>query len=922
MDEKREFESIVSEHQRLQQDLAALAKRIAALEDQLNASSQSRIAMIGKETAETATPPPLPPPLPLPELVSLPETASVPESTPAPLAGHSIPAKAKAESLELQLGTYWFVRIGIVLLLTGLVFLGNYLYQNVIAHFGAIGKISLLYLGGGLLTALGFILERGKERLKGYARVVLSGGLASIYYITYAAHYVPWLQVIPNPVLAVTLLIFWAAVMVWMSERRRSEGMAIFSILLAYYASSISTVFWFTLVSNVALSLAAMLLLARHRWLILSFASLVATYGSYAYWHFFEETDPSHNLAALGVLAVYWVLFTVFSLFAKWGEPHQRQRYGFAYLNNLLFFGLAVHLFWEQPDFWRMPALFGAALMAAAAVLHFQLRSRPVQPEPVASDRRLRGMYFGQAIAVLTLSILTYFSGAQLAIITAFESGLLILFSRDRSILWRLGAALMSLISFVVAGFVVANRLLFLFEFGGKTEPAEIPFLTGLVVGAAFFFNGWASQTFRRSGRLEVIFYGFLGTVTWISTVLYRIAEPSQLTALLTVAFGFALLVFLLPETLFRLSSPVFFVVAVIVWTSRQLATNHESGALTLIFAATLLNLLWHWTLPARMREKQVGDLIAAVALVAVVLALFHRTLSPRDWIWTGPALSVGMIVYGIIFRNRLSQIAGQFFLLLGLQSFFAVSIPNLPIWLSITPLIALGLAAGYVEVARKGTNWFRARYAYDASMILLVLLLASEYAERQSQVALMTLIGAAVIVTGWYAKSRRLMVNGTAIQLFALFVFFGLIAGGIRLGVLNLILPITLSLQHILLTRRGESLPWRPLFQRDFSASAVLTAFAYLTQWIWQQPGGFYLTAGWSLLACVLFVLGMLLRERVYRFAGLGLLCLALAKIVLLDVWGLELVYRVISFMVLGVVLLVIGFLYTRYQDKIREWL
>jgi uncharacterized membrane protein len=40
------------------------------------------------------------------------------------------------------------------------------------------------------------------------------------------------------------------------------------------------------------------------------------------------------------------------------------------------------------------------------------------------------------------------------------------------------------------------------------------------------------------------------------------------------------------------------------------------------------------------------------------------------------------------------------------------------------------------------------------------------------------------------------------------------------------------------------------------------------------------------------------------------------------LDVWGLELVYRVISFMVLGVVLLVIGFLYTRYQDKIREWL
>jgi hypothetical protein len=916
MDQKREFESIVSEHLRLQQDLEALARRITALEQQLNASSpQPDLRLVEHDESKvTPIPPPIPPPLPQPATISV--------SVPTPVVDHPITGEKKGESLELRLGTYWFVRIGVVLLLTGLVFLGNYLYQNVVAHFGAIGKISLLYLGGGLLTALGLVLERGKERLKGYARVVLSGGLASIYYVTYAAHYVPWLRVISNPVLAVTLLIFWAAVMVWISERRRSESMAIFSILLAYYASSISTVFWFTLVSNIALSLAAMLLLARHRWLILSFASLVATYGSYGYWHFFEEADPSHNLAALSVLAVYWVLFTVFALFAKWGEAHQRQRYGFAYLNNLLFFGWSVHLFWEQEYFWRMPALFGAALMAAAGFLHFQLRSRSTPDEPVESDRRLRGMYFGQSIAVLTLAILTYYSGAQLAIITAFESGFLILFGRSRSVLWRLGAALVSLISFVVAGFAVANRLFFLFELWGATKPAEFPFLTGSVVGAAFFFNGWASQSFRRSGRLEVFFYAFLGTATWASTILYRIAEPNQLIAFLAVAIGFALLVFWLPETLFRLSSPVFFVVAVFVWTSRQLVTNHVPGGLTLILATTLLNLLWHWTLPAHMREKRLGELVSAVALIAVVLALFHRTLSPRDWIWTGSALSVAMIFYGMIFQNRLSQIAGQFFLLLGLESFAPVQISHLPIWLSLTPLVALGISAGYVEVARKGTNWFRARFAYDALMVLLVTLLVSEYTGRQEQVAIMALIGAAVVVIGWYTKPKRLLLNGSAIQLFALLVFIRLIAGGSRLEVLNLVLPILLALQHVLLIRSGERLPWRTIFQRSFSVGAVLSAYGYLTQRLWQAPGGFYLTAGWSLLACALFVFGMLLRERIYRLAGLGLLCLALAKIVLLDVWGLELAYRVISFMVLGIVLLLIGFLYTRYQDKIREWL
>jgi hypothetical protein len=930
MEEKRELESIISEHQRLQQDFEALAKRITALEQQLNAQSvQSTTADRGPE--ESPSPPPLPPPLPRPAaMAELPLVAVT-----AGLAS----AKTKGESFELRLGTYWFVRIGIVLLLTGLVFLGNYLYQNVIAHFGAIGKISLLYAGGGLLSGLGLWLERGTERLRGYARVLLAGGLASIYYITYAAYYVPWLRVIPDPALATVLLIFWAAVMIWVSEQRRSESMAIFSILLAYYASSISSVFWFTLVSNVTLSFAAMLLLARHRWLILSFASLVATYGSYAYWHFFEETDPGHNLAALGVLAVYWFLFTVFSLFAKWGEIHQRQRYGFAYLNNVLFFGLAVHLFWEESDFWRLPALFGLALLIAAGVLRFQLRSRSAgptdsatrHPEPIVSDQRLRGMYFGQAIAVLTLAILTYFSGAQLAIISAFESGLLLLFSRNRSILWRLGAALVSLISFIVTGLAVADRLFFLLELSEITQPTAVPILTGSVVGAAFFFNGWASQTLWRNGRAEVIFYGFLGTVTWVSTTLYRIAEPNQLIVFLAIAVGFALLVFWLPETLFRLSSPVFFLVAVLVWIARQLAENHEPGVLTIVLAATLLNLLWHWTLPARMREKQLGELLAAVALVMVVLTWLNRTVSPRDWIWTGSVLSIAMIAYGIIFRNRLSQIAGQFFLLLGLESLAAVSIPHLPLWISTAPLVALAIAAGYVEVARKGTNWFRVRYAYDILMVFMMLLLVSAYARPQWQVAVMTLIGTAIVLIGWYAKSGRLLLNGSAIQLFALFVFFSLIAGRSRLDPLSLVLPASLGLQHALtigitslgvLVRKEEWLPWRITFQRAYSAGAVSTAFGYLTQWLWQAPGGFYLTAGWSLLACAVFVLGMLLRERVYRFAGFGLLCLALVKIVLLDVWGLELAYRVISFMVLGIVLLLIGFLYTRYQDKIREWL
>ena len=42
------------------------------------------------------------------------------------------PEPAKERSFEMRLGMFWLVRIGIVMLLTGLVFFGNYAYQNFI----------------------------------------------------------------------------------------------------------------------------------------------------------------------------------------------------------------------------------------------------------------------------------------------------------------------------------------------------------------------------------------------------------------------------------------------------------------------------------------------------------------------------------------------------------------------------------------------------------------------------------------------------------------------------------------------------------------------------------------------------------------------------------------------------------------------
>ena len=62
--------------------------------------------------------------------------------------------------------------------------------------------------------------------------------------------------------------------------------------------------------------------------------------------------------------------------------------------------------------------------------------------------------------------------------------------------------------------------------------------------------------------------------------------------------------------------------------------------------------------------------------------------------------------------------------------------------------------------------------------------------------------------------------------------------------------------------------------------------------------------------------------RDRIYRIGGFLILALAVGRIFLVDVWKLETIYRILSFMVLGIVLLALGFVYNRYADKIRRWL
>jgi uncharacterized membrane protein len=81
-------------------------------------------------------------------------------------------------------------------------------------------------------------------------------------------------------------------------------------------------------------------------------------------------------------------------------------------------------------------------------------------------------------------------------------------------------------------------------------------------------------------------------------------------------------------------------------------------------------------------------------------------------------------------------------------------------------------------------------------------------------------------------------------------------------------------------------------------------------------------ITVGWSALGVAAFLLALLVGERSYRLAGLGLLLLGVAKILFLDIWHLSPTDRYITLIAVGVALLLVSFLYTRYRETILKFL
>jgi len=114
---------------------------------------------------------------------------------------------------------------------------------------------------------------------------------------------------------------------------------------------------------------------------------------------------------------------------------------------------------------------------------------------------------------------------------------------------------------------------------------------------------------------------------------------------------------------------------------------------------------------------------------------------------------------------------------------------------------------------------------------------------------------------------------------------------------------------------------PWTLIFQRP-EQFFFFIPLALITMLIAKDVSQGRVTMAWGIEAVAVFLFALIVGERSFRLTGLGLLLLCVGKILVLDVWRQDKSDRFVTFIILGIALLLVSFLYTRYSEAIKRYL
>jgi hypothetical protein len=867
--------------------IAILVIRWFVIRDRHERTNLQQIAQLTQRVwrlEQRLEPPPAPEPAAVPpEPVHVPPPP-VPPEPPGPTLGERLRALLGNQEWEALVGGSLLNKIGALVLVVGIALFLAYSF----AHMTPAGRTLTAFLTSGALLAPGVWLER-KPAYRVFSRGLIGAGWAGLYSTAYAMYALPAARIVDNPFVGSLLLLAVAAGMISHSLRYRVQTVTGIAYFTAFAALAATPNTPFAVVALIPLAATLLWLAWRFGWHGMAVFGLFATYGTCIA----RGSSDAPLISTQTLFAAYWLLFEGFDLLRIRRRDRSQAAALIFPLNAFGFLGLS-YLAWSTRapnDLWMMPAIAAALYLAGALARAWLRPPSSFAPDEAAWARYEQGSYE----APLTLS--------------AF-----------------------------LAGLAVVGKVTGVWIAVGLAIEAEILYLAGVRLRSRFLRAlGWVGFAFSMERLLVVDVYRD-GRSPLFGREIRNWTPPALFHAAL----------FYLNRSLDRPAVAFSWLAGGLIALAVGVETPQRFiGAAWLLMGAALFEFgLW----------KRLGEFrfqaycLASMGVFALVLSHL-LTDWPRPWI----PLSAGLaMVYGYSLRtSRLAWGGACATLLLGLlllNKLAPAGYVGLSWWLFALLLFELGL--------RKWPEPLRTISAAAVALATLAVVAshADAFAKFAARPVWMSYFGAAV--SAWILAARAgLFRFATAVATLFTLAGIWLVAPDwvvpvvwAALAVLLLVLGLdsdsylaaTLGFLHIWIVNfpslemvgglsarlvsagavaaalyGAEFLAARPSRARAyFSALATLLVAGLL----WKEVSGSVLTVAWGVQGLLLLAAGFPARERPLRLAGLALLLYCISKLFIYDLRHLETVYRILSFVALGLILLGVSWIYTRFRDTIRR--
>jgi hypothetical protein len=798
-----------------------------------------------------------------------------------------------------------------------------------------------------------------------FARAGIGGGWALTFLTTYAMYFFPATQVLSSQAVDLVLLFGVGTGMVAHSLRYRSQVVTGLAFLLAFSTVTISQVTAFSLLASAVLALGLEVVCVREAWYGLELAGVLAAYGNHFLW--LDRTlerfgGPGHVFPHWGestaLLLLFWAIFRVGYCVRKPADETAEGMSGLVAVMNSAGV-LALMKYQSFHPEWGFRALL--ALGAVEMVLAFVMRGR----------RRPAFTVLVTIASVLLLAAIPLrFGGATWPVLWVLQGEALFLcgvWLKERVMRW-LG---------VIAHLLVVVQLVLMH--GGVVLVERTPDLWKIAVAffcvaAAMWMNAeWLGrENDEKRGDSEA--FGAALKVSSFAAAVCAVLGIWVLVPGWTLVLFWALLALVLVEVglwawsmMLRLQGYGVLAVALFRLAAVNFAETHVSGwhdvrlwaGVGLIAGCVLLH--------ERLRrveyvavEERVGIAGAAMWCASGVAAWVLYLELPERWLTVGWAvLALVLVEYGLRVRSLSVRLQGYgsvagslcWLVLVNFTTKGTAGWGDVRLWAGAAVVAACVLLHERLRLASEGVlaeertgvagalmwcasalvtglfylelpeRWLAAGWAGFA-LLLAVFALVRDGGRIRRKALLLALLAAGrgiVVNLGsagdwWYSSGTTTAGAGTTWP-----ADWGRLPFFVAVGLLLVAIPVGFVLRRRELANGGGALGGVLRRPEQVFFFAVL---AMLVVWI---PVDFHqgtLTMAWSGLGMAVFLVALAVGERSFRLSGLGLLLLGVAKLLAVDVWGLPSVQRYLLLIGVGVALLLVSFLYSRFGDRLKEYL